>query len=112
MNETSSVNYSSMYFWSFCDVWLTSTDSGSVEVRELSAAAGTSDNGAMFFACSPDYSSGSTTLLYSVNSSANYAAGGDRGSALARNATSTSLSASAPSLGKLNAAASGYTMTF
>jgi hypothetical protein len=110
MTETSALNCSSTGFCSFCDVWLSSTANGSLEVRELSAAAGTSGKGTIYFACESYFSGGNTSLLRSVNSSAKFASDGGGGSGLGT--TSTSLSASAPSRGTLNAATSFSMLTF
>jgi hypothetical protein len=63
-------------------VYLGSTATGSLEVGELSAACGTSDDGTIYLRCN-EYSSGTTTIVHSVNSMANNASQGDHGSGLA-----------------------------
>jgi hypothetical protein len=70
INETFGGHCSADYC-SFCDVWLYPTDSCFLEVCELSAVSGTSvHNYKISFYRASDWIS-STTLIHSVNSSAN-----------------------------------------
>jgi hypothetical protein len=108
MIETSGIRCSTRGEFSFCFVCLSSTALGSLNVRGLSVASGTSHIGTLYFTCL-SASSGAGTLLGSVNSSWNTAEGGKGG---APATTSICLSTSARSSGTRGRVASISTDAF